>query len=250
MQKNIKVSIITVCFNSEKTIIDTLESVLNQSYENIEYIIIDGKSKDKTVDIIKRYENKFKEKKIEYKWISEKDSGIYEAMNKGINKSTGEVIGIINSDDWYEKNTVEKVMKEYKIKKFDMLYGNLRMIKNDKKYIKKAKLKKIVSTRYWNHPTTFISKKVYKEIKYKENIFCGDLDFMLKIRKNKKYKTIILNEILANSRIGGVSTRKSFFQTLKTIKERNQIYKENGYNKFYYIDNFIIEILKYIVFYN
>lgn len=130
MQKNIKVSIITVCFNSEKTIIDTLESVLNQSYENIEYIIIDGKSKDKTVDIIKRYENKFKEKKIEYKWISEKDSGIYEAMNKGINKSTGEVIGIINSDDWYEKNTVEKVMKEYKIKKFDMLYGNLRMIKN------------------------------------------------------------------------------------------------------------------------
>lgn len=73
---------------------------------------------------------------------------------------------------------------------------------------------------------------------------------MLKIRKNKKYKTIILNEILANFRIGGVSTRKSFFQTLKTIKERNQIYKENGYNKFYYIDNFIIEILKYIVFYN
>lgn len=244
------VSIITVCFNSEKTIIDTLESVLYQLYENIEYIVIDGKSKDKTVDIIKRYENKFKEKKIKYKWISEKDNGIYDAMNKGIEMSSGEIIGILNSDDWYEKNTIEKVIKEYRAKKFDMLYGNLRIIKDEKKYIKKAKLERIVSTRYWNHPTTFINKKVYKKIKYKNDIFYGDLDFMLRIRRDKGYKVVILNEVLSNFRVGGISTKKSFFQTLRAIKDRNQIYRENGYSKFYYIDNFIIEMLKYIVFYN
>ncbi|WP_130890873.1 glycosyltransferase family 2 protein [Fusobacterium ulcerans] len=241
------VSIITVCFNSEKTIIDTLESVLNQSYRNIEYIIIDGNSKDRTVDIIKSYEEEFKKKKIIYEWISEKDNGIYEAMNKGIDKANGEIIGIINSDDWYEKNAIEDIVKKYNQENFDMIYANLKVIKNEKIYIKKAKLRKIISTRYWNHPTTFVKASVYKKNKYEMKTIYDDLDFMLKIRKNKKFKIIILDEIIANFRIGGISTKKSFKQVLKDIKIRNEIYKKNGYTPLYYIDNFIIELVKYIL---
>jgi glycosyltransferase involved in cell wall biosynthesis len=98
-----KVSIITVCYNSEKTIGDTCASVLNQSYDNIEYIIIDGASSDSTVNIIRKYENKFSSR---MKWISEEDNGIYDAMNKGIRMATGDIVGIINSDDYYPRNTV------------------------------------------------------------------------------------------------------------------------------------------------
>ena len=90
-------SIITVCFNSEKTIEQTIKSVLEQSFQNYEYIIVDGASKDCTVDIIRRYEPMFKGK---LKWISEPDNGIYDAMNKGIGMARGELIGIINSDDY------------------------------------------------------------------------------------------------------------------------------------------------------
>ncbi len=242
-----KVSIITVSYNSEKTIKDTIESVLNQTYENIEYIIIDGLSKDNTVEIIKSYESKFIEKGIKYKWISEKDNGIYDAMNKGIIKSKGDIIGIINSDDWYEKDAVEKVINKYNQDNFDMIYGDLRVIRKNKIYIKKAKLKKIVTTRYWNHPTTFISKRIYEKNLYKLESINDDLDMMLKIRKNNKFKIAIINEVLANFRLGGVSNTKNIKRVFQSIKNRNKIYKNNGYSKFYYLDNFIIEIVKYIL---
>lgn len=244
---NKKVSIVTVSYNSENTIKDTIESVLNQTYKNIEYIIVDGLSTDKTVDIIKSYESKFLEKNIEYKWISEKDNGIYDAMNKGIIKSTGDMIGIINSDDWYEKNAVEKIINRYNHDKFDMIYGDLRIIGKNKSYIKKAKLKKIVTTRYWNHPTTFVIKKVYEKNLYKLESINDDLDLMLKIRKDKTLKVVVINEILANFRLGGVSNIKSLKRVLKSIQNRNNIYKNNGYSKLYYLDNFIIEIGKYLL---
>lgn len=98
------ISIITVCFNSAKTIRQTIESVLNQTYTNIEYILVDGKSTDNTVEIIKEYEPKFAEKGIIYRWISEPDNGIYDAMNKGIKMATGEWINFQGSDDWLELN--------------------------------------------------------------------------------------------------------------------------------------------------
>src|SRR5258705_5340519 len=98
------VSIITIVYNGEKYIEDSIRSVINQSYKNIEYIIIDGGSSDNTVSIIKKYE-----KQIAF-WISEKDKGISDAFNKGIAKATGEIIGILNSDDWYERDTVAKAV--------------------------------------------------------------------------------------------------------------------------------------------
>lgn len=244
---NEKVSIVTVCYNSENTIKDTIESVLNQTYTNIEYIIVDGLSNDTTVKIIKSYESKFLEKGIKYEWISERDNGIYDAMNKGIIKSTGDIVGIINSDDWYEKDAIEKVVIKYNQDNFDMVYGDLRIIGKNKNYIKKAKLKKIISTRYWNHPTTFIKRKVYEKNFYKLESINDDLDLMLKIRKNKNLKVVVINEILANFRLGGVSNIKSLKRAIKSIKNRNNIYKNNGYSKLYYLDNFIIEMIKYFL---
>lgn len=119
-----KISIITVCYNSDKTIRDTLDSVLKQNYKNYEYIIIDGKSTDNTLKIIKDYEKKFNGK---LKVISEKDNGLYDAMNKGIKKSKGDIIGIINSDDILANNNVfENVVKN--IGDNAGIYSNLLML--------------------------------------------------------------------------------------------------------------------------
>ena len=119
-ENNIKVSIITVCFNSEKTIRRTIESVLYQTYPNIEYIIVDGKSTDGTVDIVKEYLPAF-QKRLRY--VSERDKGIYDAMNKGIRLSAGDVIGIINSDDFYEPDAVENIVKYADRGSCQVLYG-------------------------------------------------------------------------------------------------------------------------------
>src|SRR5690606_35095214 len=104
------VSIITVSYNSEQTIENTTHHILHQTYRNIEYIVVDGASKDGTMNIVQSYKPLFNEQEIHYKYISEKDSGIYEAMNKGIEMCNGELIGIINSDDWYELDAVENIV--------------------------------------------------------------------------------------------------------------------------------------------
>src|SRR6185369_14725253 len=119
------VSIITVAYNAYPFIEKTIQSVLSQTYSPIEYIIIDGGSTDYTVDIIKGYSNR-----IAY-WSSEKDNGISEAFNKGLSKATGDIIGIINADDWYENDTVERVV--YDFGNADILYGDLQLLKKEKK---------------------------------------------------------------------------------------------------------------------
>ena len=114
-----KVSVITPCFNSEKTIRKTLDSVLNQTYNNYEYIIVDGKSTDGTLKIIEEYKTKFGEK---LKFISEKDTGIYDAMNKGIAMASGDIIGIVNSDDFYCLDALENMVNEIPFIRFSTLH--------------------------------------------------------------------------------------------------------------------------------
>ena len=117
-----KISIITVCFNSQKTIYRTLESLAKQSYNNIEYIIIDGNSNDNTLSIIKNYK-----KNIDI-LISEKDNGIYDAINKGIKLANGEIIGLLHSDDWYaNKNVISRVSNVFKNHKVDIVWGDVAM---------------------------------------------------------------------------------------------------------------------------
>ena len=136
-KQEILVSIVTVCYNSEATIRDTIESVLHQTYGNIEYIIVDGKSKDHTLDIVEEYRMAFEERGISLQVSSEKDNGVYDAMNKGIAKAKGTLVGMINSDDWYEENTVERVVDTFRKEDFDMFYADIRLYKGDSYIVKR-----------------------------------------------------------------------------------------------------------------
>jgi len=216
-----KFSIITVAYNSESTIRDTLESVLQQTFEDYEYIIVDGNSTDHTLDIVKEYEKKFSGRLT---YISEPDEGIYDAMNKGIRMAKGDIIGIINSDDWYEKDALLKVYEQSVDSPYAIYYGYMRIIDesngkeirctiNHPDYIREAMI---------NHPATFVSRKVYEEFgmfdcQYKMS---ADYDFIIRMTKQDKVKFIPVYEILADFRMGGISgTVNALMETMK-IKKR------------------------------
>lgn len=222
--KNILVSIITVTYNSEKTIERTIKSVLNQTYDNIEYIIIDGKSTDSTINIVKKYKDKFKGR---LNIISEPDNGIYDAMNKGIRLASGKLIGIINSDDYYEIDAVENMVKNMNNKKYQILYGYMRIFRNGIN----------TETILWNHenlenamiahPTCFITKDLYDDFgmyntEYKS---CSDYEFMIKQFRNEKVDFICVNKVIANftAGIGMSSNLNSHLECLKMRKKYNLI---------------------------
>lgn len=243
----ILVSLITVSYNSEKTISRTIESVLNQTYDNIEYIIIDGCSIDNTMDIAKKYINEFKNSGFTYLIKSEPDDGIYEAMNKGISMASGQLIGIINSDDWYEKDSIENIVKTFINNPYDIVYGNLNVIRKGNNIIKKAKLSKILTTRSWNHPSMFVNKKTYLDIgTYKSNNIYADWDFLLRSKKNGK-KIIVIDKVLANFSTTGISHRKSFKDFKMRFRDRYKCYIENDYSRFYIIECLGMELIKLLV---
>lgn len=223
-----KITIITVCYNSGKTIKDTIESVLAQNYKNFEYIIIDGKSKDNTVDIIKSYEPKFNGK---MKWISEKDKGIYDAMNKGVKLASGDIIGLINADDILATpNAFQIIVDTFKNENCDGTYFNLRVLdENMKKVIRVFNPKKGNYKLGWYppHPTLYLKKDVYDKIglyslDYK---IAADYDLMIRVMKDSDIKLSYIKEVLVYMRGGGVSTNgingyyKSFNESLQVLKE-------------------------------
>lgn len=221
-----KISIITVCFNSENTIKDTLESVLKQTYTNYEYLIIDGNSTDNTLNIIKKYEKKFDGK---LKVVSEKDNGLFDAMNKGIKMSSGDIIGIINSDDILaHKNVFKKIIDN--INNYDGVYSNLLMLdENLNKPYRLFKSKKVSKKFGWHmpHPTLYLKKEVYKKHNYFNTVYkiSADLDFMLRIiRNNLNLKYI--NDYFVFMRTGGTSTNglKGYY---KNFKESYKVLKHN-----------------------
>ena len=242
---NRKISVVTICRNSEKEIARTIESVLRQTYTNIQYIIVDGKSEDQTLDIARSYEKKFEEKGYEYHIISEKDHGIYDAMNKGIALSDGEVIGLINSGDWYEPQAVSRVSEIYEETSFDLFYADLRIWRKGSTMIKKARLRRYVTTRDWNHPTTFIRKELYNAYHYACRGIYDDWDLVLKLRQSG-CKIIVLNEVLANFQFGGISNKKSIKAAFQRLKERYRIYRENGFSRFYILECILMETVKYL----
>lgn len=225
--KNICVSIITVCFNSEKTIERTIKSVLEQTYKNLEYIIVDGKSTDKTLEIVEKYRPLFKGR---MKVISEPDQGIYDAMNKGICNASGELIGIINSDDYYETDAVENVVAAMKDEYYQILYGMLRVIKEneDTKVIVMPKHENL-ENEMLAHPTCFVTKKVYSDFgmfdtKYRS---CADHDFMLRMRKHSEVVFLPVYKLLANFTEGtGMSAQESsILEALGMLAEHGIISK-------------------------
>lgn len=228
-------SIITVAYNSADTIRDTIESVLNQTYDKYEYIIVDGKSKDNTLEIVKEYEEKFKGK---LKYISEPDHGIYDAMNKGISMAKGKLIGIINSDDWYEKDALENIIHNYQDDDYTVYYGYMRTIDSmngkeircaiyNHEYIQEAMI---------NHPTVFVSKKTYEkygtyDCSYKSS---ADYEFVIRLVKSTKVKFIPIYNVQANFRTGGMS------DSCDALVETMKIKRKYGYmSKFQYIASII-----------
>ncbi|WP_418791069.1 glycosyltransferase family 2 protein [Phosphitispora sp. TUW77] len=199
------VSIITVTLNSERHLEDTIKSIAGQTYPNIEYIIIDGGSVDSTPQIIRKYRENI------VRWISEPDQGIYDAMNKGIKMSTGEIIGIINSDDWYELDTVERVVREsLEHPESDVFHGDLMIFSPEGERIFLYKpdpdFKNIWHDMTILHPTCFVRKSIYK----KHGLFSdqyrivADYEFIIRLFKagvGFRY----INRVLANQRIGGIS---------------------------------------------
>ncbi len=243
---DITVSIITATHNSACTVARTVESVLAQTVPPKEYIVFDGLSTDNTVEIIESYREQFDQKGIKLIVRSESDSGMYDAINKGVELATGDIIGNVNSDDYYEPIAVETVIDTYKKTGFGMMYADLRIVKPTGNIVKKAKLKKFATTRYWNHPTTFITKEVYKEYQYKLESMYDDCDLMLRIRKSP-HKVVVVNKILSNFCFGGMSTQKNLDDVIERIKIRCKIYKNNGYGFIYYIDSFLMEFVKFIL---
>ena len=211
---DILVSIITVCYNSEKTIRQTMDSVLKQTYSNIEYIVVDGASTDGTLAIIREYEQRFGAR---MRYISEPDNGIYDAMNKGIGMAEGEIIGIINSDDYYELDAVEKVVSAYGKEDCAVLYGEMRTWMDDKEESVWIGSPEFIEKRMIGHPACFVTKRAYDKFGVFDTRYCSvaDYDLMLRYKKCKEIRFIPIYEVLANFRSGGMcSTQKAFFDLL------------------------------------
>jgi len=242
-----KISIITPAYNSEATITDTVKSVLSQTIAPYEYIVIDGKSSDNTVELVKSFRAEFEEKGIILKIISEKDNGIYDAMNKGIDNACGDIVGIINSDDWYEPIAVETVTRIYKEKGFDMFFADLRLHKNNgMTIVKRARNRKYATSRDWNHPTTFITARMYEKYRYNTKHLHDDYDLILRMKKDDVHIEIA-NKVLANFRMNGVSHERSLKKSIGRFKEKYEIYRINGYPFYYGIECFLEELIKLII---
>lgn len=242
------VSIITVAYNSEKTIGKTIESVLRQTYPRLEYLIIDGNSKDRTVAAARRYADKFAKKGIPFTVISEPDEGIYDAMNKGIRKASGTLIGMINSDDWYEPDAVCTAVQAYRRERFDLFYADIRIIRQDgSSFIKRARIGRLATSRHWNHPTMFVTKQAYEELGvYKNAGIHDDFDLFLRFCRAGR-RIVVRNKVLANFRSGGASNARSFVKCRQRCMDRYRCYWENGYSRWYLLECIFIEIVKYLL---
>ena len=211
----LKISIITIVYNNKGTIRDAMNSVLSQDYNDIEYIVVDGASTDGTVELIKDTIKRYPERSV--KFISEKDNGIYDAMNKGIRLATGEVVGLLNGDDLYTDNLVlKKVAGVFANHSVDSCYADL-------VYVDKFDLNKVI--RYWKscdyqhglfnkgwappHPTFFVRKKVYEEYGVFDLSYSmgNDVDLMMRFLNKYALKSVYVPEIFVRMRLGGVSNR-------------------------------------------
>ena len=212
-----KISIITATSNSQNFIGSNINSINDQTYKNYEHIIIDNNSQDNTLEIIK---NNGKNVKI----ISEKDNGIYDAFNKGIDLSTGEIISIINSDDYFaDKKVLEEVSKVFNNYDVDIVYGDLKYVKrgNTNKNVRYWKSNSYIPNSFQNgwappHPTFFVKKKIYENLgKYKLNLGnSSDFELMFRFLEKNNIKSFYLNKLMVIMRTGGVSN-KNYLDIIK-----------------------------------
>lgn len=228
------ISIITITFNSAATLRDTIQSVLSQSYPNIEYILIDGASKDNTVEIIKEYAPLFKGR---MRWVSEPDKGLYDAMNKGICMATGDIVGIINSDDYYHRtDVIDQVVEGFQEKGIQAIYGDVRFVHPDNldKTIRYYSSKKFSPKlfRYGfmpAHPTFFTYRKYFDEFGYYKTDYriAADYELLIRFLYTHHLKAKYLPLDFLKMRTGGASTA-SFKSNLLLNKEIVRACRENS----------------------
>lgn len=246
------ISIITATFNSGATLRDTFESVLSQTFKDIEYIVIDGKSEDNTLDIIREYEQKFHGK---MRWISEQDNGIYDAMNKGIAMSTGDVIGILNSDDFYADSNVLQVISSG-FDSVDAVYGDLDFVNvySTDKIVRKWKGSQYKSGAFFNgwhpaHPTFYVRKKCYNELGGFDTVFdvSADFELMLRFIEKAQIPNKYIPYTFVKMRIGGESTG-SIGKIILGNKNVLKAFKKNGFHitPFYTVKRLLPKVINVI----
>lgn len=242
-----KVSVISVSFNSEKTIARTIESVFNQTYDNIEYIIVDGGSEDSTVKIAESYQELFdRTPGRTLSIISEPDNGMYDALNKGARLSTGRIVGQINTDDWYERDAVEFMVNLFSEENCDVAWGDIRIIKPSGDIRKHAKIGKFWTTSGWCHPGMFSRREVLLEFPYVCESIYDDFDYITSVYQAKK-KIVTTNHLIANFSFGGMSTQKNLREVKKRIDILYNIYRKHGMSRLYWFHRVGIEMAKYIL---
>jgi len=248
----VKISIITVCYCSEKTIENTIQSVISQDYPFIEYLIVDGNSIDKTLEITAKYSANIS------KQISEPDKGIYDAMNKGITMATGDIIGILNSDDIFTSNTIiSDIVNVFDSNPdIDAVYGNISYFRDE---LTGKKVRTWVSKPYYPkffdngevppHPSLFVKKSVYNAIGayFPDFKITSDYEFMLRAFKIHGYKPYYLSKFIVNMRMGGEST-KSLKNILIGNKEIIHAWKMNNLKPpvYFWFLRFTKKVLQYI----
>jgi len=226
-----KVSLITVCYNSAVTICTCFDSVFSQQGVELEYIVVDGGSKDDTVQIIKEYSTR-----LSFKWISERDEGMYDAINKGIKMATGDVVGILNADDILESPDTLAHVAEAFADDVDAVYADIRFVKDDLNTTVRY-----YSAKHWKpwmlqwgkmppHPSVYIRRELFEKYGlYKLGYdIAADYELLIRYLRMAKLRTRYLNESLVRMRMGGKSTRgwKSFMTLNREIVRGN---RENGY---------------------
>ena len=226
-----KVSIITVVFNGEKYLEDCIQSVLNQDYKNIEYIVIDGSSADKTLSIIERYRNQ-----IHY-FISETDNGMYDALNKGIKIATGDIIGILNADDMLASDDViSAIVREFKEKQPDGVYGNLNYIdlgfskKIIRKWVSKQFVKRDILLGWMPaHPTLYLKKELFSLYGNYSLDFgtAADYELMVRFLYLHQVNAKFLDKLFVNMRVGGMSNSSLKQRYLALINDYKAVKKNS-----------------------
>ena len=230
-----KISLITVTYNSEKTLAETLQSILAQKYSNIESIIVDGASKDKTISIIKKYEPMFKGK---MKWISEPDNGLYDAMNKGFQMASGEVVGILNSDDFFTSNDIlNKVADAFKSdEEIDAIYGDVHFVNPIdlnicvRYYSSKIFKRNLMKLGFMPaHPSFYMRRACFEKNGFYKTDYkiAADFEFLLRVIYKANIKTKYLPLDMVTMRTGGAST-SGLKSHIRIMKEHLRAFHENG----------------------
>jgi glycosyltransferase len=246
-----KITIITCTYNSEKTIRDCIESVHKQSYPDIEHIIMDGASEDNTIDVVKSIPGRVS------RIVSEPDDGLYHAMNKAINLANGEIIGILNSDDFYASPVIiERIINTFESTGCDSLYGNLDFLAADDplkviRHWKSSPFTKGSFKKGWHppHPTFFVRHEVYKKFGLFDTALSISADFELMLRFLEKHaiSTHYIDETIVKMRYGGAST-SSIRGIILGNKNVLRAFRKNEINvgPFYTIRRFIFKISQFV----